>query len=39
MHSLKPENIETGEPEIDMISDKHQYNDKSTLNNTISGLK
>ena len=39
MHILIPPNIETSEPEINMIANKYQYKDKFILNNTIIDLK
>ena len=39
MHILIPPKIETGEPEIYMIANKHQYKDSFILNNTLIDLK
>ena len=39
MHVLRPPNIETGEPELKIVSDKYQYKDKFILKNQISGVK
>ena len=38
-HVLIPPNIESGETEINIVSDKHQYKDKFIVNNRISNIK
>ena len=39
MHIIRPPNNETGEPELNIISDRYQYKDKFILNNELSDLK
>ena len=39
MHVMKPQNIENGEIEQNMISDKYQYKDNLFLNNSIGDIK
>ena len=36
---LIPPNIEYVEPDLNMTADKHQYKDKSILNNALSDVK
>ena len=39
LHVLRLPNTETGESEINMISEKYQDNDKFILNNALSDVK